>query len=348
MIAWDLAGGQRLGRPFVLAARAPTDVAALSPSSRTFAVAVAGGPVELLDSRSLAVTGTVKVAASPGSAARGALIASARDGQMAIGTADGAVRFADARTGRPRGPPRIAHSEAVIALAMSPDGRWLATSGREPAIYAWDVARQKPAALDIALAGPAVNLSVSPDGTRLAATVAHDDGSGELDVLSLPRLKVLTRVFPPLGTQTQFSRDGRRLFYADDIGRVWTYDTRTWRVSGPPLGAQSGAGRFALSPDDRLLAITARDGTTQLWDVPSRHALGDPLPTVQGAGVRTVFVDGGRSLVTLDRTGRGSVWDVRPQSWALRACAVAGRTLTRPEWQDALPDRPYTPECGRR
>ena len=332
----------------MLAAHSPTDIAALSPTSRTFAVAVAGGAVELLDSRSLAVSGTVKVAASPGSAARGALIAGARDGQMAIGTADGAVRFADARTGRPRGPPRIAHSEAIIALAMSPNGRWLATSGREPAIYAWDVARQKPVALNIALAGPAVNLSVSPDGTRLAATVAHDDGSGELDVLSLPRLKVLTRVFPPLGTQAQFSRDGRRLFYADDNGRVWTYDTRTWRVSGPPLGAQSGAGRFALSPDDRLLAITARDGTTQLWDVPSRRALGDPLPTVQGDGVRTVFVGGGRSLVTLDRTGRGSVWDVRPQSWARRACAVAGRTLTRPEWQDALPDRPYAPACERR
>jgi WD40 repeat protein len=197
---------------------------------------------------------------------------------------------------------------------MSADGRWLATSGREPAIYAWDVARQRAVGLNVALSGPAVGLSVSPDGTRLAAAVVHDDGTGELDVLSLPRLKVLTRIFPPAGTQTQFSADGRQLFYADDTGRVWTYDTRTWKTSGPSLGGQAGAGRFALSPDNRLLAITAHDGTTQLWDVPSRHALGDPLPNVQGEGVRTTFVDGGRRLVTLDRAGRGYVWDTRPLS----------------------------------
>ena len=49
----------------------------------------------------------------------------------------------------------------------------------------------------------------------------------------------------------------------------------------------------------------------------------------------------------LDRAGRGYVWDTRPLSWARLACAVAGRTLTRSEWQDALPNRPYTPACRR-
>ena len=31
-----------------------------------------------------------------------------------------------------------------------------------------------------------------------------------------------------------------------------------------------------------------------------------------------------------------------------RACAVAGRTLTRAEWNDALPERTYAPACARR
>ena len=41
--------------------------------------------------------------------------------------------------------------------------------------------------------------------------------------------------------------------------------------------------------------------------------------------------------------GSGVVWDVRPQAWARRACAIAGRPLTAQEWRDALPELPYSP-----
>jgi WD40 repeat protein len=265
---------------------------------------------------------------------------------MAAGTPDGAVRLADVRSGQPRGPPSFAHVSAVLALAFTPDGRWLATSGTEGAIYVWDVARRQPVSLYKGLTGSATSLSVSPDGTKLGATVVREDGTGELDILSIPRLAVLARVRARAGTQTQFSRDGRQLFYGDDAGLVWTLDTRTWKPRGSPLGSQSGAGRFALSADSRVLAITAGDGTTQLWDVPSRRQIGGALPRVAGRHVRTAFVDGGNELVTLDENGRGYVWDVRPRSWARRACSVAGRPLTPAEWRDALPDRDYKPACA--
>jgi hypothetical protein len=42
------------------------------------------------------------------------------------------------------------------------------------------------------------------------------------------------------------------------------------------------------------------------------------------------------------------VWDVRPASWAARACAVAGPPLTRAEWREALPGRGYAPACRPR
>jgi hypothetical protein len=53
----------------------------------------------------------------------------------------------------------------------------------------------------------------------------------------------------------------------------------------------------------------------------------------------------GTRVVTLDDNGRGSLWDIQPQSWARRACEVAGRSLTRAEWNDALPERTYAPAC---
>jgi hypothetical protein len=54
----------------------------------------------------------------------------------------------------------------------------------------------------------------------------------------------------------------------------------------------------------------------------------------------------GRRLLITSADGRGAVWDVDPQSWARRACALAHRTLTREEWDRFLPGRPYEPACA--
>jgi hypothetical protein len=50
-------------------------------------------------------------------------------------------------------------------------------------------------------------------------------------------------------------------------------------------------------------------------------------------------------LFAITNGGRAYRWDVRPSSWERDACAMAGRALTRAEWQAALPGRPYAPAC---
>jgi WD40 repeat protein len=350
VIAWDLTGRRAMSRPFRVGARAPADVAAVPGAGATLAVAGGGGDVDLLAGRTLARTG--RIAATRVAGARrstdGTTIAIAPNGYtLAIGDAQGAVRFADVRTGRPLGPPEPAHAAAIVAMAFSRDGRRLVTGGRDHALYEWDVRRRTTSGPPyIGLVERPTSLSVSPDGTTVVATIVHRDGNGELNILRLPRLELLAQKRAAPGGQTQFSRDGRRLFYGDDAGQVWTLDTRTWRPVGPPLRGGSGPGRFVLSPDDRLLATSSDDGSTQLWDVASGRPIGTPLAGVPGAPARAAFVAGGTGLVTIGRGGQGNLWDLRPESWARRACAVAGRTLTRSEWHDALPQRDYAPACA--
>jgi hypothetical protein len=57
------------------------------------------------------------------------------------------------------------------------------------------------------------------------------------------------------------------------------------------------------------------------------------------------FTPDGAHLFAITDAGRAYRWDVRPSSWARHACAVAGRRLTRTEWNDALPGRDYAPAC---
>ncbi|HXO09647.1 MAG TPA: hypothetical protein VN880_16515, partial [Solirubrobacteraceae bacterium] len=76
--------------------------------------------------------------------------------------------------------------------------------------------------------------------------------------------------------------------------------------------------------------------------------IGTTLPGLAQRYVAAAFVDRGTHLVTLDDNGQGYLWDIQPQSWARRACEVAGRTLTRAEWNDALPERAYAPACTPR
>ena len=56
------------------------------------------------------------------------------------------------------------------------------------------------------------------------------------------------------------------------------------------------------------------------------------------------LLPGGDRLAVFAERG-GYVWDVRPEAWERRACAVAGRRLTRAEWEAALPGREYAPAC---
>jgi WD40 repeat protein len=343
VIAWDLAGARRLGRRFRAAqAEVPSPVVATSDGA-AFAVLEQDGHVNLFDGRTLIPTGRIRVAKGPVSG-----VAMAPDGRaLAAMMQDGRLTFVDLRTRRRIGPLLRANAGYMSRMAFSGDGRWLATGGEDVAVDIWD-ARGHKFATNGTLDGDVHDVSLSPDGATLAATVVRSDGGGELDIVSVPGLDSVRHVPVPAGDWGRFSRDGKLLLYGDRAGRAWTFDTRTWARGRPLIGHTRPVLTIDLSPDGRTLATTSLDGTTRLWDLPSGRGIGTPLPGVADHPLSAAFVDGGTHLVTVYDNGAGYLWDVRPRSWARRACEVAGRTLTRAEWHDALPERDYAPACTDR
>ena len=109
---------------------------------------------------------------------------------------------------------------------------------------------------------------------------------------------------------------------------------------------RGGATSLEFSADGSILAVSGfGEPAASLWDVATGTRIGPSLT----AGRRTAMVDlssDGRQLLLTLANGEGAVFDIDPESWARRACALANRTLTREEWERFLPGRPYEPACA--
>ncbi|MFL5860995.1 MAG: PQQ-binding-like beta-propeller repeat protein, partial [Solirubrobacteraceae bacterium] len=375
IIAWDLAGGRRLDRSFTAPRRSATVIpgsesgdnvpsptgtplpvagfaVAPTPDGRGFAVPDDSGYVDVFDSRTL--TRTDRIPVSPGRQV--AAVALSPDGRTIAATTEaGRLRFGDLRHPLRLGPAQAVTDWPVWSLAFSGDGHWLATAGdntpTDPPLQLWDVRRRRRAYTALLSPRTAVptDVAFSPDGTKLAAAMIDPEGATAVEIFSVPELVQLRTLSAGAGTSLRFSPDGRLLVLGDVRGRVWLYDTRTWTPRGRRLVAHTGAVvTVSFSPGGRTLATTSDDGTTRLWDVPSGRPIGTALPGPAQHYVAAAFVGGGTHLVTLDDGGHGSLWDIQPKSWARRACDIAGRVLTRAEWDDALPERTYAPACAPR
>ena len=142
------------------------------------------------------------------------------------------------------------------------------------------------------------------------------------------------------------SPDGRLFAIGNQFGVSRVYATATFKpVTRALAGDAGGIVSAAITRDNRTLATGSDTGAVQLWDIPSGQAVGAPLPGVASSPVVPAFTPDGGHLVATYASGRAYVWDIRPPSLAAHACRVAGRQLTRAEWEEFLPGRDYDPAC---
>jgi DNA-binding SARP family transcriptional activator/WD40 repeat protein/energy-coupling factor transporter ATP-binding protein EcfA2 len=342
VISWNLAGAQRLGRPFDVGPddAADSPVHALRSDGRVLAVGHRDGTVTLTDTQTLEPLASFRAVTKGPVSAIGYVPGSRL---LAVGGDDSFLAIVDERRGT-LVKQLNGHSGTLCHLSFSADGRVMVTAstGAE-GVLVWSLHSGRPLGnsrgVDPWRSGPP---SLSPDGRTL--TIATSYGIEIIDVATLQHRALL----PDTTTvgSVSFTADGRFLVGGSYQGWARLWSTKSWRPASRRLPGHAGPilGQ-STSPDGRILATGGADGAIRLFDLRTQQPLGAPLPGVRNRAVVPEFSPDGAFLFAITSTGRAYRWDMRPSSWARRACDIAGRTLTRTEWRTALPDRHYAPAC---
>ena len=131
---------------------------------------------------------------------------------------------------------------------------------------------------------------------------------------------------------------------ATAVVRLWDVGTGKLVHDARRTGARARR-RSSSAPTAAILAVSGFEPGASLWDVATGTQIGPSLDRRAPAAMIDLSSDGRRLLMTA-ANGEGAIWDIDPDSWARRACALANRTLTREEWERFLPGRPYEPACA--
>ena len=128
-------------------------------------------------------------------------------------------------------------------------------------------------------------------------------------------------------------------------GDVVQLDATTLRPTRDPLVSAGGlTGEVAHSTDGSLVAAPTVDGAVIVWDAASGDELAT-LPVSSSGGVGAGFLPGHR-LITAGAEGV-QMLDLDVAALRRQACEIAGRNLTRREWDHFRVGGDYRATCPR-
>jgi WD40 repeat protein len=263
-------------------------------------------------------------------------VAFSPDGSLVAGAGwDGSLQLWDTRTGRLVGPALTTSlvdsdeadspTDVRNAVAFSPDGKRVASTGLDNSVYIWDVGSRT-------LVMPPLTGHASVVG---AVTFSHNGvlmASGSWDSTvrfwnaqtGQPESEPLEGFEMPV-TSVAFSPADDLLAAASIDGSLRIWDVAQRRLVGrvPSKTVASGVtNSLAFSPDGSLLASSGASGEIVLWDVANkREAKDSPLTGHKGAVMGLAFSSDGKRLASAG-------WDETLREWDVDHRTPIGTALT--------------------
>jgi WD40 repeat protein len=192
--------------------------------------------------------------------------------------------------------------DGLTGLAVSPDGKVVATAGQAGTVRLWDARAGNDLGTLAGHAGPVAAVAFSPDGRRLV-TGGEDHTARVWDAATGRELQVF-RGHEATVLAVGFSPDGRRVVSGSGDGTLMLWYAGSGRETHALQGHTQGVTCAVFSPDGRRVASGGGEQGVRLWDAET----GQEVAVLAGeaAGVRALAFapDGLRLAVAVGETGR--------------------------------------------
>jgi WD40 repeat protein len=228
------------------------------------------------------------------------------------------------------------HRGPIGTLAVTPDGRYLATGSDDGSVRLWDLSADDPAAVPKVLAahdGGVGALAMGPGGRWLASAGA--DGAVRLWDLGAADPAAAPRVLSGIeGAVTALAADpgGRWIAAGGEQGEIIVWDLAAADPAVPPRRLhlhRTAVTALAAGPDGRRLASGGRDHLVTLWDL-AATGTADPVQLAGHLGPIEVaaFTPDGRWLATAARDNTARLWStVDPAAAPIVLCGHVGSVV---------------------
>jgi RNA polymerase sigma factor (sigma-70 family) len=342
---WDVATGKP-GRPVAVEKEESAHDPAFSPDGQVLAWATDAGTVVLTDAatgkelRRLKNDGPGRFAFAPDGKTVVTLLAGHRAGAVWDVATGKEVRRLGKPMERPAAMPRGVFLTMPV-LAISPDGKRLASAGEDSTLTLWDLTTGRELHAFAGHQSSLLAVRFSPDGKTLTSR----GGDGTVRTWDAATGKEIRQARAASEFGSLLSPDGRRLAKVAADGTLTVSDAATGKEQCAIKGAGQGGVELTFSPDGKTLAVSRfQDAVVHLYDLATGkegRVLGDPdkAGPVAGPGAvitlaapRPVFSPDGRLLAA--RAGeRCRVWEVAtgrelPQVEPPKDSQVAGIAFT--------------------
>jgi WD40 repeat protein/tetratricopeptide (TPR) repeat protein len=196
-----------------------------------------------------------------------------------------------------------ADASSVRCVALSPDGKTVATGGTDTTVRLWDAVTGQLIGSPLRHEGGVSAVIFSPDGRALLTAAG---GAARVWDRSTGR---------PLGPPLRHRGTVRALALGPDgaiaVTAINDYTARLWdAATGQPIGSPlTHRGRIndlALGPGGKNILTGSEDGTARLWDA----ATGQPLcPPLNQRATSVAFSPDGRTVLTGGYDNVARLWD---------------------------------------
>jgi DNA-binding SARP family transcriptional activator/WD40 repeat protein len=289
---------------------------------------------------------------------------------IAWGSRNGMVTVWDGHSGQRLGA--LASGTANFDVAWAPRGHVVAVGGPGGGTTLWSLSDPAHPVRLAHMTAPGFPPDdtprplFSPDGRLLAAIpFSSQPFSDEVTLFdaSSGRLERTIQTATGAMVSADFSPDSRTLAtnildFGSGTSRLVLWDIATGRAR-TTLFVPYVMGQVAFVAGGRWLATPQVDigasvngeaaGSAQvdLWDTTTLLRIGEPLHV---PGDAALFLETGHApyrlaLGTTAPNGTPTILDLDPAHWQTLACRLAGRNLTRAEWDQYLPGRSYQTTC---